>query len=173
MKKIYVASLSLLVLFASCKKNNDNASTQHMHFNFAGTNKALDSGMIASIVPTSGSTTVTVYGSNLTGGEAIELTMYLNGNNPTVKVGTYSDTTSNVQIGITYLPNTTGDDYTCGTYTYQAAQWVGATFGHSVIQITSVDASSIRGTFSGDMAFNTGFTTIKKLTSGDFYAKLR
>ena len=178
MKKIYVASLSLLVLFASCKKSNSTDNSVHFTCTVGGTAKTFNTGLIANKVVAYGVTTIDIHGISgaTAGAEAFELQIDNALSGDSIIAGNYTDTNTHFETDAVYDPNTSAlNSYEAGNGMAADAVNAGVTIkNHFTVHITAIDAGSIRGTFSGDMFYNADVSsTVKTVASGDFYAKLQ
>ena len=86
---------------------------------------------------------------------------------------TYTDTTSHFLVEAMYKTELTSPYfYDAGTSFWQTATAVGVQVAnHLVVNITSIDSKSIKGTFSGDFYYRSDPSSSKKtITGGAFYA---
>src|SRR5258708_15934658 len=106
---------------------------------------------VASKQTSGGQTIITVTGAASTStGEAMILEIDNGSSSKDIIAGTYADTTANFGVGATYSVNQTG--YACGTAVVAGASVT--IKNHFKIVISSIDATTIKGTFSGDLFAN-------------------
>ena len=104
-------------------------------------------------------------------GEAVQIQLQTHSGGPAIKVGTYTDTTTQYELaGIYWVDNYHA--YGAGTSMYQINLRLGSApiVNHFKLVVTAIDSSSIKGTFSGDY-YSGGSTDSarKTVTNGDFY----
>jgi hypothetical protein len=173
MKKILL-SMALISVFMSCKKSN-SSSGPHMTANVGGTAKTFNTSVLATKLGSGGAMAITVAGfasSNKTEAFTLQLDNLSSGDAITAK--TYADTSSGYNITCTYINSSLGQ-YIGNNVTWNDALAVGVTVkNHTKVVITSIDSTSISGTFSGDLFPNADVSqTPTTVTSGDFYAKFQ
>lgn len=172
MKKISIFFVLVTTVLVSCKKSSSGSSSPHMNATIGGTAKTFN--VVAPVAgkQTNGSQTIiTVTGvASTSTGESLILEIDNSTSGKSIVAGTYVDTAANFAVNASYAANqTTG--YACGT----SVAGGGATIkNHFKIVISSIDATAIQGTFSGDLFANGDPSTPpKSMTSGDFYAKFQ
>lgn len=175
MKKITLFSVLLIVLFAACKKSN--TVSYHLTATVDGQAKTFNFNPIATKMTNSGYTFITVTGFSAASLNTETFTLSLHNSITGVKVfqaGTFSDTASAYAISGMYQPSIT-TQYVAGTGIVAQTLGTSATIAnHLKLVITSIDSTSVKGTFSGDCYFNGDPTAGKKtITNGDFYAKFQ
>ncbi len=177
MKKTLALSAVLIGLLFSCKKSNsDSSGSYHITANIDGTAKTFNSSALAVKITSSGFTSLGVGGGASPTTTASDVVLINISNIPGGKpivAGTYTDTSSSFTISCTYTLNPTSiymgsTDVTGTGLPYSAIK------NHVKVVISSIDATSVKGTFSGDLYNNGDITGAKKtFTSGDFYVKLQ
>jgi hypothetical protein len=170
MKKYALFALVLISTAMSCKKSN-SGSGYHMTANIGGTNKSFDqTPPIAARQTSPGPTNVvTVTGIlNSSTGESMILTIF---SSKDIVAGTYTDSNADFDVSVVYIASLVNQYYTGTSMATEAESQSITIKNHFKLVISSIDARSVKGTFSGDM-FDDGnvTTTPKPLTSGDFYA---
>ncbi|MBK6936817.1 MAG: hypothetical protein IPH18_07925 [Chitinophagaceae bacterium] len=174
MKKNLLASVFLIITLAGCKKDTDE--NFHVSFSVNGANKSYKGHVFAhketvsgfSQLVVNGSTSATSYNDYM----GIYLDNYPAGNN--FSTGEYTDAGTTYSLLSTYANG--GSEYEAGQSIAEDAVSYGVTItNHFKINITQLDAETIRGTFSGDFypggnVRSTGKITI---TNGEFYAKFQ
>ena len=174
MKKIVTFSVIMIALFASCKKSNSSSSYQ-ISASVDGTSKNFNIATIASRTNVNGVTMISIQGiASTSTGENFEIDVSNGPSSDSIVAGNYSDTSSNFNVSGVYMSNAT-TEYDAGTMLAYDASNTGTTLtNHLKLTITSMDKTSIRGTFSGDFYFNDDISAAKKtITSGNFYAKFQ
>ena len=178
MKKPFALSFLLLCFFLSCKKNNSgsDSGSYHVTANLDGSAKTFNLSPAATTITNGGYTSIAVVGiASATTKETMGVSITNSPGGKPIVAGTYTDTTANFAVAVTYGLNTTTTTYFGATNVTQAA----IIFGHPVVNhikivITAIDASTVKGTFSGDLFLSGDPTAAKKtVTSGDFYAKFQ
>ena len=92
----------------------------------------------------------------------------LSKNDVSIALGTYTDTMSNVIMNANY------NSYVAGCANIMEANSFGVNLSdHLVLTITSISASSVAGTFSGDFFRYGNYTSPLHITNGSFNAKIR
>jgi len=177
MKKPIALSFLLLCFFLSCKKSNSgsDSGSYHVTASLDGSAKTFNLTTVATTITNGGYTSVGVTGiASATTGETMSVTITNTPSGKPIVAGTYTDTMANFAIAAAYRLNTT-TTYFGATNVTQAAISIGRpVVNHLKIVITSIDASTVKGTFSGDLFLNSDPTAAKKtVTSGDFYAKFQ
>jgi len=173
-KRSFLFAGLLLCAGISCKKSNSGSSgSYHVTATVDGKAEKFNVNAIADKITVQGVTSLTLTGfvTNSPTGETITLnvsTIY--GRPLPIKAGTYSDTTTLYDVDGFYQTSMS-DMYEAGTSISQSAGT--AIVNHFKLVITSLDSSSIKGTFSGDFIGGIGSDQPKKtITNGDFYVKL-
>lgn len=174
-KSLFFAAL-LLGLGISCNKSNSGSTSYHVTATIDGKNETFNVSPAATRTYIGGATYIAVSGlatSSPTGG-MLELGLSNNPGGPAIKAGTYSDTSSVFTLNGIYQVSTS-EQYAAGSIVV-----FGTTGGvnppitnHFKLVITSIDSTSIKGTFSGDYYAGGSTAGAKKtITNGDFYAKI-
>ena len=177
MKKLTFLSVILVSAILSCKKSNSSSSSTHLTATVGGTAKTFDTAALANKSSIAGTDVITIMGyNNPSSGEGVNFTIdNSSANGKPIVAGTYTDTSSTgFHVGFTYVGQ--GQATWIGS-TSTAADAAGAQItikNHLKIVITSVDATSIKGSFSGDLYPNGDVTgTPLTVTNGDFYVKFQ
>ena len=173
-KRLFFAAL-LLGLAVSCKKSNSGSTSYHVTATIDGKNETFNVSPAATRTYIGGATYIAISGlatSSPTGG-LLELGLSNNPGGPAIKAGTYTDTSTIFTVTGLYQVSTS-EQYAAGTVVFFGTSGGGnpPLTNHFKLVITSVDSTSIKGTFSGD--FFTGASTSgtkKTVTNGDFYVK--
>lgn len=159
MKRILSAVLVLTVAFTSCKKSDDAAPAVTASMTATIDNVATTYATVTAQKNTSGtSNTVTVGG--VLGSTLLTVSIV----NPTgaVTAGTYPSGTNTATL--TWASSNPVSMYSSNV-------GAGATVTNPVqVVITSIDATSVKGTFKGQVFLNGSTTTSKNITSGSFEA---
>jgi len=174
MKKI-ILSMALFSALLSCKKSNSGSSSgYHFTATIDGANHAFNTSPLATKVGNAGYTLLGVDGFTTQAGETFAVSIDNTPSGKPIVAGTYTDTTSDFDVSFVYVVNSS-TQYVGGTNETQMAVGAGVTVqNHVKIVITSIDGTSIKGTFSGDGFLNADVTGAKKtVTNGDFYAKFQ
>ena len=170
MKKIYILTLLSVSVLFSCKKSSPAAS--HITCTIDGTAKTFNGGVTATRTVDNGITTISISGINAADNQS-SFTISVD-NRPggvTIYPGTFSDST--VDFGITGL-YATSQYFLAGRQVKQDADIDGVIIAnHMKLEITVLDNTSIKGTFSGDFFNSTDMSSKKTITNGDFYAKFQ
>jgi len=176
MKKITLFSMVLIGAFMSCKKSNSGSTGYHMTASVDGASKNFN---VTPPIAAESKSGTTVNALIITGvlntstGESMILMINSNDGSNIVP-GTYADTSSHFNTQATYTVNL-ATQYLAGSLIAEEASGAGAPVkNHLKIVIASMDATSVKGTFSGDLYANGDVSTIPKpMTNGDFYAKFQ
>lgn len=175
MKKLILAFMAI-GLFTACKKSNSNSSDSYrMTAMISGTAKTFNVSQVASRVTVGGINVVGINGFVSTSTkEGIAISISSKTSGKTIVAGTYSDTTAACVISAVYIQDAT-TQYIAGNAIALSADFSGITIqNHFTLKITSIDAQSIKGSFSGDVYPNSDVTkTPKTITLGDFYLKIQ
>lgn len=159
MKRILSAVLALTVVFTSCKKSDDAAPAVTASMSASIDNTTTTYATITAQKNTSGSSnTVTVGG--VLGSTLLTVSVV----NPTgaVTAGTYPSGSNTATI--TWASSSP-------VALYSSNVGAGATITNPVqVVITSIDATTVKGTFKGQVFLNGSTTTSKNITSGSFEA---
>jgi hypothetical protein len=153
----------------SCKKSSSSGSSgsYHVTASIDGSTHTFNVQPIGTLTTSLGYTIVGVAGAGSTSpnGEVIELTR--TNASGSIVAGTYTDTSSTVLISGMYTASQSAS-YLCGTGT------PAVNYNHLKIVISSIDKTSVKGSFSGDFFLNDDPSAAKKsITSGDFYVKFQ
>ena len=173
MKKILFIYLVVTCLFASCKKNSPASNSLTASMN--GTNKTFATAALAVKVVRGGLTTIAIGGAvNVGTGEVLNIGIDNSLSGDSIVAGTYSDTSTAFSLSLAYnSPNSLGG-YQGGT-SVDGSEYFGSVpvSNHVKLVITSIDNSSIKGTFSGNIYLNRDLTnTPYPITNGNFSMKL-
>jgi hypothetical protein len=171
-KKITLLGFLLTALTFSCKKNNSSKSF-HLVATIDGKAETFNVNLTATKAGTdvffSGASSATA-----ASGEVLLFALIGSPGHPSFPVGSYSDTTSNIDMQATYR-QALDSQYEAGTPT--AATALATTtpiINHFTVVITAIDSVSIKGSFSGDYFLDGVPGNAKKtITNGDFYAKFQ
>jgi hypothetical protein len=167
MKNAIFLSLLAIPLLFSCNKTSSDPSSYHLTASVDGSSKSFNTAVVAIRDSTAGSSIVQVTGilSPITG-EAMNISITSGAKK--VIVGTYSDNDPDFDVEVEYVANA-GAIYFAGSTLSGSA-----VTNHLKLVITSMDATSIKGTFTGDFYLASIVPGSKKtITSGDFYAKFQ
>lgn len=176
MKKISFAVIVLLVLFASCSKE-ESAKNYHVSFSVDGVNKTY-TGFVAAHIDTFGTDLeLTILGTNsVTSGDdyfGIYINNYPGGGK--ISAGEYKDNSANFTVLSTFHNPIDNVEYESGQSMAEEAVYYGIPIAnHFKVNITSLDGKTAKGTFSGDYFYD-GDVNDKKIsiTNGDFYVKFQ
>ncbi|MBD0331776.1 MAG: hypothetical protein ICV66_03905 [Chitinophagaceae bacterium] len=175
MKKIFIIAFLTLIVFVSCNKEEAEGKF-HVSFSVNGVNKTF-TGHVFAHTETSGDYTVlTVNGSNTSTSFDNYLGFYLD-NFPgrgNITTGQYEDISNNYTLLSTYAVD--GVEYEAGQSVAEDAESYNINLAnHFKVNITSMDANTIRGTFSGDYYEDGDVQNGIKLniTNGEFYAEFQ
>lgn len=174
MKKTLLAAALFATIFAGCKKDNDEDF--HVSFSVNGTNKSYTGHVFAHKESVSGFTTLVINGSSSATSYDDYLGIYLD-NYPagaSFATGEYNDAGTTYSLLTTY--ENSGSEYEAGQSTAEDAVTYGVTItNHFKINITQLNAETIRGTFSGDYYPGGNVRAAGKIaiTNGEFYAKFQ
>jgi hypothetical protein len=174
MKKSTILSIILIGTFVSCKKSNSGPASYHMTANLDGTAKVFNFSPVASKSGSSGAAMIAVTGyvsaSSL---ESFTLLIDNTASDKAIAAGTYTDITPGFNITCNYTLTGGGSGFEGGTsVTAMAANAGVAVKNHFKVVITSIDATSVKGTFSGDVYPNGDPSAdAKTVTNGDFNVK--
>ncbi len=174
MKKILILFCVSISLFPSCKKNNsgpDTPATYHISCMIDGVKESFNVGPQAKNVGDGTQAFLEIMGSlDSTGSEAISIGVTKNNDfNNAVAVGTYSDTGAAYSTYLGYSVASISSTYQAGNIIVSSGSVT--VVNHLKLVITSIDATGIKGTFSGDV-FVLYLNLKKTITNGDFYIKL-
>jgi hypothetical protein len=174
MKKLFILSIALTGLIASCKKSSSTPSYS-MSATVAGTSKNFNViPPVAQKVTSGNITTINITGilSTSTGESMLISLDNSNGGGPIV-AGKYADSSSLYNVSGTYIVNL-ATQFEAGSLVWNLATGSGVTINHFVLNITSINSTSIQGTFSGDF-FSNGdpSAAVKSVTNGSFNAKFQ
>ena len=175
MKKISIAILAFFIILSSCKKDKDDENF-HVSFTVNGVNKTYTGFAVVHMESISGSTTLTILGGNSATSFDDYMGIYID-NSPTsaaITAGQYEDLSANFVVLSTYA--NTGIDYESGLSVAEDAVFYNIPIAnHFNVNITSMDGSTAKGTFSGDYYADGDVQSGTKLTitNGDFYVKVQ
>lgn len=173
MKNLYILSVALIGLFASCKKSSSTPPTL-LTASLNGTNKNF--GVSASGIKAvqSGITGYAAIGAvSISTGEEIDINIDNSLSGDSIVPGTYSDTSSRFVVDLQYNTSALGDSYEGGTETDGSQSGATGVSNHLKLVITSITATTISGTFSGNMYLNGDPTsTVIAVTNGSFNVPL-
>jgi hypothetical protein len=156
MKKIFIYSIAMIALFASCKKSSPSAPAG-ISATINGTSKNFNELPSAVKSYLGGVDQIEILG-GIASGESIGISISndLGGGIDSIVAGTYSDTSTRFSIEVDYLA-LVGSSF----ITYSGGTFVDGSEGpgipvtnHLVINISSVTSNSIKGTFSGNIYVN-------------------
>ena len=177
MKKIFILCIALIGLFASCKKSSSSGGSS-LSATVGGTNKNFSTSAYAAKASQGG-----FYGYGMAGfasvstEEEIDISITNEPSGDTIIAGTYSDTSSRFNVDLEYLTSASlaGIDYEGGTDWDGYNSSVGnPVTNHVKLVITSVTATTISGTFSGNVYVDGDATTTPfSITSGSFSLPIR
>jgi hypothetical protein len=177
MKKLTILGLLVAISFVSCQKEKDRQdSDNNYHFSFTvdGVKKSYTGYIAAHTDTVSGYVSLTILGAPAVTSFDNYLGIYLDNvpNKGNITVGQYLDLGPNFNLITTY--NLNGVEYESGQSVAEDAITDNITIAnHFKLNITSMDKTTIRGTFSGDY-FKDGDAkngTKLNITNGDFYVK--
>jgi len=174
MKKIYLFLLALISLCISCKKDKTDAS-YHITCKVDGIEKTFNTNIVAGKIDDSvhflmvGGSAAAV---NKSGG--FGFTILRPGTGPAIGAGTYADSGTGFEMLISQYEGNTDLNYEAGTEEYKyAGDYQTPIANHFQVVITSIDANTASGTFSGDVYPDGNIDNGKKtITEGSFYVKL-
>ena len=169
MQKFFLLATCLFLLAVSCKKSSPTQATtpDGISATIDGASVTFNTSVTASISETGGLHNLTVVGFRATEGNSDLLSVELNGDKA-VGIGTY---VWPLTATSTQMPVLTYNQF-AGSNVYvddpAGAQPV-------TVTITSLSATSVSGTFSGNLLLNSGSstTTQKQITDGKFTATIR
>ncbi|MEP7373980.1 MAG: hypothetical protein ABI675_11360 [Chitinophagaceae bacterium] len=173
MKKISIAVLLFFVVLSSCKKDKP-AGNYHVSFTVNGVNKTYTGFAVVHKETVSGSTTLTILGGNSASSFDDYMGIYID-NSPTgadITAGQYEDNSATFTVLTTYANG--GTDYESGQSVAEDGIFYNVPIAnHFKVNISSMDANTAKGTFSGDYYADGDVQTGTKLTitNGDFYVK--
>jgi len=178
MKKLIGLALIVTTLLVSCEKEKDNQRQQDDNFHFTykanGTQKAYTGYIGAHLDTTNGFVELTVLGAPAATSFDNYLGFYLSNDDGKGSIGTgqFLDTQTNYTLLSTYAVSAV--EYEAGQSVAMDAVTDNVTItNHFKVNITSMDKTTIRGTFSGDYFVDGSAKNGAKLTitDGDFYLK--
>jgi hypothetical protein len=175
MKKCILFAMLLVGAGLACKKGNSGGSF-HVTATINGKNETFNVSAVATRLTIAGATHISIGGlaTSTPTGEAVQMQLASHPGGPAIKVGTYTDTTTQYDlVGIYWVDVYHG--YLAGTSIYQGSLG-GASApvtNHFKLVITAMDSSSIKGSFSGDYyAAGSTDSAKKTVTNGDFYVQM-
>lgn len=174
MKKAIPVLCFLFLSLVACKKNNDDTN-YHLSFSADGNVTNYTAYVISHYEFAGGFTELTINGTNSAASSTNYLGFYINNapvGNP-INEGVYTGTTPNFTLLSTYSIN--GVDYEAGVTMEEEAVSNGVTINnHLTLTITSISATEIKGTFSGDFFENGDVQNgnIITITNGEFKSKV-
>jgi hypothetical protein len=170
MKKCLIAFICLITISLSCKKNSSSTPTYYFQCTLDGVAKTFNVNSKAIILNMAGIQSLSLIG-NVTSAANLEgLNITVNNSpSPTKKqvvAGSYSEQQStDFVLGAVYNPGSATEVYGAGVFP-----------GSNPFQlvITSMDANTIKGTFSGNLYYQNDVTgtigpNFKVVTNGQFY----
>lgn len=176
MKKLTLIALVFAIIFSSCSKGHGNDDNFHVNFTLDGVNKSYTGHVVAHRDTTSGFYELTIIGATTATSFDDYMGIYIN-NDPShanFALGNYPDNSTTFTVLTTHNKN--GIEYEAGQSVAQDAVTYGVSIAHHFkVTITSIDNTTIRGTFSGDYYQGGDVQGTSKLnvTNGDFYAKFQ
>lgn len=174
MKKIFILSIALIGLFASCKKSSSTPPPTSFTATLNGTSKNFGVSATGIKAFQGGVTGYAALGAvSLPSGEELDINIDNGLSGDSIVAGTYSDTSSRFDIDLQYLVSPTGDSYEGGTDIDGSQSGTSGLSNHLKLVITSITATTISGTFSGNMYLNGDPTsTVIAVTNGNFNVPL-
>ena len=174
MKKLL--AILIVISFYSCKKDNSSNTNYHFSFTADGVNKTFNSFNWAHFDTTGGYIELTILGANGPTSTDNYLGVYLNndsGQQP-IKAGQYFDTDNKTTLLSTYAVNNVESE-SGQSMAIEASNYNVPITNHFKLNITSMDKTTVKGTFSGDYYQDGDVRNGKKITitNGDFYVKFR
>lgn len=160
----------------SCKKGNSGGGSYHLTATINGKNETFNVSPIATRISIGGNTYISIGGLAIQSptGEMLQLGLSTHPGGAAIKAGTYMDTTTQFDVTGLYSVKL-GEAYEGGSSIYQSSLG-GASApirNHFRLVISSIDSSSIRGTFSGDCFYAASTdSAVKTITNGDFFVKI-
>ncbi|HEY9362681.1 MAG TPA: hypothetical protein VIQ00_05435 [Chitinophagaceae bacterium] len=161
MKKTIIFSLSLLIFLSSCKKDDsDNSSNGNgtITCTIDGINTSFDTEARAIKTDVTGAYSVQIIGYKGTAGNSDQIAIGI-ASDLAIATGTYSEdgSTGNKLASVNYMPSGSSYPYISNN----------STSNPSTVTVTAISATSIQGTFKGDvyLTSNNGTTTTKKVIS--------
>ena len=143
-----------------------------------GSTKYFNNTIIATKQRVGNSTVVTITGATASTSVPESFSLVLNNtpNLDSITARTYTDTSSHFLVEAMYKQDITSSNfYDAGTYFWQTATGAGVKVAnHLVVNVTSIDAQSIKGTFSGDFYYRSDpSSSLKTITGGAFNATFK
>ena len=164
---LFALALFIIISIAACKKSNSNP-TYFLNFSVNGVTQNADSTLKAQIRIANGNINGEII---LTGGiQSMDSTRFividLYNKTSSLKVGTYTDTMSNILLSADY------SGYSSGIWEMNTARTLGTPIStHLVVAITSISATVVAGTFSGDFYQSPNYSSPMRITNGRFNVK--
>lgn len=159
MRKIVFVLAICTLTFSACKKGNDSVATgNNLSVSINGTALTFNNALIASNTSAGGAYDLQIVGFNGTAGTSDALYLNVNSSSP-IGPGTYVDGQT-AEIGYAVQSG--------GTVTYSNAM---SPTNPISITITSINSTSVTGTFKGDLFSGSTSSTKKVLTNGQFNVK--
>ncbi|HLZ88790.1 MAG TPA: hypothetical protein VKQ52_16160 [Puia sp.] len=173
MKKLLVAAISLALLALACKKSGSSSSSYYFTASMNDTAKTFNVNAMAMMDTLSGIVSLSLIGnvSSAANFEGMNLTINNSPSNKPIVAGTYTENSTDFAVAGVYNPGST-------TIVYGAGEFPSPPNPLTIV-ITSIDKSSVKGTFSGDFYYtNTAVVGPvgpgkKTFTKGQFYLKIQ
>jgi len=176
MKKILSGIFILSILFFSCSKPKGNDDSFHISFKQDGVSKSFTGHVLAHRDTVGNYYSLTILGANTATSFDNYIGLYIDNDpgNGSINPGQYNDNSTTHSVLANYTVNSI--EWEAGTSVAADGVYYGVTIPHHfTATITSADANTIRGTFSGDYYKGGDVQGTQKfyITEGEFYAKFQ
>jgi len=176
MKKLSLIAFISVIVISSCSKPKDNDDNFRVTFKQDGVDKSFTGHVLAHRDTVGGYYSLTILGAHSATGFDNYMSFYIDNDpgNGSINPGQYNDNSTTHSVLTNYTVNSV--EWDAGTSVAQDAVYYGVTIPHRFnVTITSADANTIRGTFSGDYYKDGDVQGTQKsyITNGEFYAKFQ
>jgi len=175
MKRYSVIAVLTFILFGACNKEKGDEN-YHVSFKVDGVSKTYTANVLAHADTTGSYMSLTILGADSPTSFDNYMSIYLDNSpgNGNINAGQYQDNSANFSLVTTYNKN--GIEYKAGQSVAEDGVYYNVIIAHHFkVTITSIDKTTIRGTFSGDYYRDGDVQSTTKLnvTDGDFFVKFQ